>query len=144
MVRITLATTSVKRAVPKLVEAAQELADRLGVPNSEIALGGRSFGGRCASVAHTEGFAVHSLALLSYPLHPAGKPENLRVDHFPKITAPTLFVSGDRDPFGSPEEFADHVGAIAGPVTTEWVKGAHSPNSDDEVLDRLRRWWGLD
>lgn len=144
VVRLTLGTTSVKRAVPKILEAAHDLAKRLNVATSDIAIGGRSFGGRCSSMAHAEGLEVHSLALLSYPLHPPGKPEKLRVDHFPKITVPTLFVSGDRDPFGTPAEFGEHTATISGPVATEWVKGAHSPKDDDEVLARVRSWWGLD
>ena len=45
-----------------------------------------------------------ALLLLSYPLHPPGKPESLRTDHFPHLRTPALFVSGTKDPFGTPEE----------------------------------------
>lgn len=143
VVRLTLGTTSVKRAVAKIVEAAEALAADLGVPTSEVALGGRSFGGRSTSVAHAEGLAVHSLVLLSYPLHPPGKPENLRVEHFEKITAPCLFVSGERDPFGSPAEFAEHTPRISGPVTSQWVPGNHSPKDESLVVAHVRDWFGL-
>ena len=44
------------------------------------------------------------LLLLSYPLHPPGKPEKARVEHLPRLTVPALWVSGERDEFGSPEE----------------------------------------
>ena len=47
------------------------------------------------------------LVLICYPLHPPGKPEKLRVDHFPQLDLPCLFVSGTKDPFGTPEEFGD-------------------------------------
>lgn len=143
VVRLTLATTSVKRAVAKIVEAAGELAKQLDVERSNIALGGRSFGGRCTSVAHAEGLPVHSLVLLSYPLHPPGKPDKLRTEHFGDITARCLFLSGERDPFGSPAEFDEHLPAIAGRVTTEWVPGNHSPKGEDEVVSRVRKWFGL-
>jgi predicted alpha/beta-hydrolase family hydrolase len=141
--RLTLGTTSVKRAAEKIVAAATEMAKRLGTTTDAIAMGGRSFGGRSASVAHAEGLAAHSLVLLSYPLHPPGKPEKLRTEHFGSITAPTLFVSGERDPFGTPAEFAEHQGSIAGDVTTEWVAGPHSPKDDDAVVALVRSWYGL-
>lgn len=143
VVRLTLATTSVPRAVVKIADTVNELADRLGVTSKEIAIGGRSFGGRSCSVAHAEGLAVHSLVLLSYPLHPPGKPEKLRVDHFGSIKAPTLFVSGEKDPFGTAEEFAAHVGAIRGRVQQRWVTGNHSPTDDAAVLEPVRRFLGL-
>jgi predicted alpha/beta-hydrolase family hydrolase len=143
VVRLTLGTTSVKRGVAKILEAAAELAERLDVEPSEIALGGRSFGGRCTSMAHAEGLLVHSLVLLSYPLHPPGKPEKLRTEHFGDITAPCLFLSGERDPFGSPAEFEAQVPLITGSVTTEWVPGGHAPKAESEIVSHVRAWLGL-
>lgn len=142
--RLTLGTTSVKNAVGKIHNAAQELAERLDVPTSRIALGGRSFGGRACSVAVAEGLPAAALVLLSYPLHPPGKPEQLRVEHFPDIAVPTLFVSGVKDPFGTEAEFAEHTGAIAGPVRFEWVPGNHSPKGQDEaIIAHIRDFLGL-
>ena len=72
-----------------------------------VFLGGMSYGGRMASMAAAEDAELcDGLLLLSYPLHPPGKPQQLRIAHLAKIAVPTLFVSGDKDPFGSPEEFA--------------------------------------
>lgn len=72
-----------------------------------VFLGGMSYGGRMGSMAAAEDPKLcDGLLLLSYPLHPPGKPHQLRIAHLAKIAVPTLFVSGDRDPFGSPEEFA--------------------------------------
>ena len=70
-----------------------------------VFLGGQSYGGRQASMlaAGETGF-VDGLLLLSYPLHPPGRPAELRTAHLPKLTAPTLFAHGSRDPFGSLEE----------------------------------------
>src|SRR5579864_293305 len=64
-------------------EAATSLADRLSVPLTRIAVGGRSFGGRMCSLAVAEGLTAAALVLLSYPLHPPGRPERLRTAHFP-------------------------------------------------------------
>ena len=65
-------------------------------------------------MAVAEGLPAAGLVLLSYPLHPPGKHENLRTEHFPELHVPCLFVSGDRDPFGSPDEFAVATKAIPG------------------------------
>jgi len=70
-----------------------------------IFLGGHSYGGRQASMLAAEDPAIASgLILLSYPLHPPRRPEQLRTAHLPSLHAPSLFVLGTRDPFGSPEE----------------------------------------
>jgi len=138
--RLTLGTTSVPRAVAKIVEATEKLARELGVVTSEIAIGGRSFGGRSCSVAAAEGLAVAGLVLLSYPLHPPGKPEKLRTEHFGDIAVPTLFVLGRKDPFGTPAEFEEHVATITAPTAVEWVPGAHSPKgkAEAQVVEMVR------
>ena len=69
-----------------------------------LVVGGRSMGGRIASQIVASGFKVDALALFAYPLHPPGKPEKTRDDHFARIPAPALFCSGSRDAFASPEE----------------------------------------
>lgn len=138
VLRLTLGTNRVPSAVKKIVAGAAAFADELGVPLDRLAYGGRSFGGRCCSVAVAEGLPAAALVLLSYPLHPPGKPDNVRVEHFPAITVPTLFVSGRRDPFGTPDEFAEHVPAICGQTTVAWVDGNHSPKDDAPVIDHVR------
>ena len=92
-------------------------------------------GGRVGSMAVARGLPSAGLVLISYPLHPPEKPERLRVEHFEAIEVPCLFVSGDRDPFGSPEEFALHIPKIKGPVTTIWLHGArHDLRGQDEAI----------
>jgi predicted alpha/beta-hydrolase family hydrolase len=72
---------------------------------AKVFLGGHSYGGRQTSMLAAESPEVASaLLLLSYPLHPPRKPEQLRTAHFPSLVTPTLFVHGSRDPFGSPGE----------------------------------------
>lgn len=73
--------------------------------NGKIILGGHSYGGRQATMlCAEENDLVSSLLLLSYPLHPPRKPEQLRTGHLPNLRTPCLFVHGTRDPFGSIEE----------------------------------------
>ena len=68
----------------------------------KICLGGHSYGGRQSSMlCAEEPSLVSGLLLLSYPLHPIGKPEQLRIQHLPDLRTPTLFVHGTHDPFGS-------------------------------------------
>jgi predicted alpha/beta-hydrolase family hydrolase len=70
-----------------------------------LAIGGKSMGGRIASqVAAGDAPQVAGLVLLGYPLHPPGKPDQLRTKHLPSIKAPMLFVQGSRDTFGTPDE----------------------------------------
>ena len=68
-------------------------------------IGGHSYGGRQASMLLAESPALAAgLLLLSYPLHPPATPQRLRTEHLPRLRVPTLFVHGDRDPFGTLEE----------------------------------------
>ena len=126
---------------PKLIAQvraeAEAFAAELGTTTARLVLGGRSMGGRMCSMAVAEGLPAAALVLLSYPLHPPGKPDRLRVEHFGGIGVPTLFVGGDRDPFGTPEEFAAHIGAIAGAVTVHWLeRQSHDPkpSTDTEIV----------
>jgi predicted alpha/beta-hydrolase family hydrolase len=111
-------------------EAVAELARRAKLPPDRLVLGGRSMGGRIASmVAGDPDDPVDALGLtmLGYPLHPPGKPENLRVEHFPRLTMPVLFASGTRDAFGTPAELKRHAKKVKGPVTFCWIEtGDHS------------------
>ena len=121
--------------------ATSGLAQRLGVPSSAVAIGGRSMGGRMCSMAAAEGLEIAALVLISYPLHPAGKPERLRTGHFPALDVPCLFVSGRRDALGSPEEIERETAAIPGPVTLVFVDGDHSlRRRDSEVAGIVADW----
>lgn len=128
--------------VAGVASAVEAWSGRWGVPASSLVVGGRSYGGRMASMAVASGLEVAGLVLLSYPLHPPGKPDRLRVDHLADITVPTLFVSGRRDPFGSPEEFAPWVATVGGPTEVVWVGGAHDPRDDAAVASAVAQWLG--
>jgi predicted alpha/beta-hydrolase family hydrolase len=121
--------------------ATADLAAQLGVPTSRVAIGGRSMGGRMCSMAAAAGLDVAALVLVSYPLHPPGRPDRLRTEHFPDLDLPCLFVSGRRDAFGRPDELKREIAAIPGPVTLVLVDGDHSLRKRDaEVADIVAPW----
>jgi hypothetical protein len=109
--------------------------DRQGLKNAvaalrkvtpgRIYLGGHSYGGRqstmlCAEEPHV----AEGLLLLSYPLHPPRKPEQLRIQHLPDLHTPTLFVEGTRDPFGTIEEIGKAIALIPAKTRLLTVEGA--------------------
>ena len=108
-------------------EAAAELSHRTGLPPDRLVLGGRSMGGRYCSLAvgdADDSLSALGLLLLGYPLHPAGRPDNLRVEHFPRLKVPVLFLSGDRDALAGKADLQHWAGTIPGPVTFHWLAGA--------------------
>jgi predicted alpha/beta-hydrolase family hydrolase len=123
-------------------DGAAALTKRAKTRPGSVALGGRSMGGRICSMAVAEGLPAAALVLISYPLHPPGKPDQLRIQHFPAIEVPCLFVSGTRDAFGTPDELERATKAIKGPVTHVWVDGGdHSlRNKDKQVVETVRSW----
>jgi len=131
---------------PVLLDAVAREADALarlpGLARSRRWLGGRSMGGRMCSLAVAGGLEALGLVLVSYPLHPPGKPERLRTAHFPSLHVPCLFVSGTRDAFGTPEEMEEATAAIPGAVTHVWLSGRdHGLRGvDDEVAATVAEW----
>ena len=107
-----------------------------------IVLGGRSMGGRMCSIAVAEGTPAAGLVLISYPLHPPGKPEKLRTEHFPAITVPACSCRATRDAFGTPDELESATTAISGPVTHVWIeRGNHSLDRvDDKIVAAVLAW----
>ncbi len=123
-------------------EEAAVLAAQARVRPDQVVLGGRSMGGRMCSMAVAEGLAAAGLVLLSYPLHPPGRPDKLRTEHLPALRVPCLFVGGTRDPFGSPGEIEAAAAAIPGPVTTVWLEGAgHDPRGKDPAIAEAVAGW---
>lgn len=134
------------RPGPKVVEtiraAAAALAARAGVAGDRVLLGGRSFGGRMCSTTVADGLPAAGLVLVSYPLHPPGRPENARVEHLPRLQVPCLFVSGTRDAFAAPPELEEATRAIPGPVTHVWLPGGDHGlrGRDAQVAAAVRDW----
>lgn len=131
---------------PKLIAAVETGAATFAASRrfrpGRLLLGGRSMGGRICSMAVADGLPARGLVLLSYPLHPPAKPDRLRIEHFPALRVPCLFISGTRDPFGTPDELTAHTAAIPGPVTHHWIDGGRHdvPRADDEIIAVVRRW----
>jgi len=133
---------------PVLLEAvrraAADLVERAGIPPESLVLGGRSMGGRICSMAVAAGLPAAGLVLVSYPLHPPGRPDKQpeRTAHFENLQLRCLFVSGTSDAFGTPAEFEAATAAIPGEVTQVWLEGAdHSLRGRDaQVASRVAGW----
>jgi predicted alpha/beta-hydrolase family hydrolase len=90
---------------PPVLEATwRAVIESVRSPGARLVIGGRSMGGRIGSHVVAQGVEVDALALFAYPLRPPGKPDQLRDKHLPSIDVPTLFCSGTRDAFASPDE----------------------------------------
>ena len=98
--------------------AREELAPQV------LIIGGRSMGGRAASMLAAEGFKCDGLLLLAYPLHPPGRPEKLRDEHLPAIKVPVICFSGTRDPFCTPSLMEEVLKRVKTDWEMHWVEGA--------------------
>jgi len=112
------------------------------VSAKRLLIGGRSMGGRAASMLAADGFAADGLLLLAYPLHPAGKPEQLRDAHLPRITMPTLCLNGTRDALCRPDLMEAVLPRLGSNFEMHWLEGADhsfhvlksSGNTDGDVM----------
>lgn len=108
-------------------------------------LGGASYGGRVASLAIAQqggaALGIVGLLLIAYPLHPPGRPERLRVAHWPAIDVPVLMLSGGADPFSTEQLLARYLDTFAGRVTRLVVPGGRHDLSVSarSAPDRVRR-----
>ena len=128
---------------PVLLQAVRDEAKALG--RGRLVLGGRSMGGRMCSMAVGDAenpLRAAGLVLVSYPLHPPGKPDQLRVEHLPRITVPCLFVHGTKDPFGTPDELTKWTATIPADVEHVWLenKGHDLKGADRVVADAVAAW----
>jgi len=111
---------------PPLLEATWRAAiEALRSEAAPLIVGGRSMGGRIASQVVAKGEAVDGLVLFAYPLHPPGQPEKRRDAHLPAIAVPTLFCSGTRDAFASPEELRAAAKKVRGSTVHLLEDGDH-------------------
>lgn len=110
-----------------------------------VIIGGRSMGGRAASMLAADGFACDGLLLLAYPLHPAGKPEQLRDAHLPTIDRPVLCLNGTRDALCRRDLMEAVLERVGSNWTMHWLDGADhsfhvlksSGRTDAEVLAEI-------
>lgn len=133
--------------MPKLKDTFSAVVDRAKgeIAPGTLIVGGRSMGGRAASMLAADGFDAAGLLLLAYPLHPPGKPDQLRDAHLPSIRMPVICFNGTRDPFCTPSLMEEVVKRVTTDWEMHWVEGAdhsfHVPKSsgttDAEVLARM-------
>lgn len=113
--------------MPKLMETyaavVAHVQRELG-PRRPLVIGGRSMGGRAASMLAAEGFDADGLLLLAYPLHPPGKPDKLRDAHLPRITMPVLCFNGTRDAFCTPALMERVLKTVTTRWEMHWLEGA--------------------
>ncbi len=134
---------------PVLVQCVKDevraFAASLGVATSSLVIGGRSMGGRMCSMAvadNNDPLEVAALVLVSYPLHPPKKPNNLRIEHLPNIRVRTLCVSGTKDDFGTPNELTTSFAVVPADVTWNWIENArHELARKDEVVAETVATW---
>ena len=133
--------------MPRLEEtvAAVVARTRREIRPRTLIIGGRSMGGRAASMLAAEGFECDGLLLLAYPLHPPGRPNQLRDAHLPAIKVPVICFNGTRDPFCTRSLMEDVLTRVKTSWEMHWVEGAdhsfHVPKAsgktDAEVLDGI-------
>jgi predicted alpha/beta-hydrolase family hydrolase len=142
--------------MPRLQECIAAVTDRVRreIPDTPLIIGGRSMGGRAASMLAADGFEASGLLLLAYPLHPAGAPDKLRTAHLPSIRIPVLCINGTRDPLCTSDLMRAAMETVRAPWTMHWLDGAdHSfhvlkssgrTDADvfTEVADATRAWLG--
>jgi len=112
-----------RRPALEAVHQAALDAARARFPDLPLIGGGKSLGGRIATLLAAEGAALDGLILLGYPLHPPGKPERQRVEHFPAVKVPTLFMQGTRDALADLDLLRPALERFAGQQTLHVVEG---------------------
>ena len=112
-----------EQAFREVIAAAREWSSA-----AAVFIGGKSMGGRIATHLASQHLAsLAGVVCFGYPLHPPGKPDQLRVAHLPAITVPMLIIQGERDTFGSPDELRPHLDAMSPDVHLHVIpRGDHS------------------
>jgi len=131
---------------PVLLDAVRAEVDALHrqarLPLARVAVGGRSMGGRICSMAVADGLTALAVVLISYPLHPPGRPDRMRTEHLSRLDLPCLLLSGTRDAFGTPAELEAATSRIPGPVTHVWLdrKDHGLSGCDEQVGEAVTSW----
>jgi hypothetical protein len=112
---------------PVLLESYSRLVDEIRGEigaRTRLLIGGKSMGGRMASILASERQGIDGVACFGYPFHPPGKPDRWRTGHFHQLTSPMLILQGTRDPFGKPQEMVGHESELDR-VRLRWLEGGN-------------------
>lgn len=133
--------------MPRLKDCYSAVVERVRneLTPETLVIGGRSMGGRAASMLAADGFDCDGLLLLAYPLHPPGKPEQLRDVHLPAIKVPVVCFNGTRDPFCTPSLMDSVLKRLGDNWEMHWVEGADhsfhvlksSGKTDSQVMNEI-------
>lgn len=115
---------------PVLLDTFRRVIEEHG-GGAQVAVGGKSMGGRMASMVADE-MKVRALVCLGYPFHPPGKPQQTRTAHLESLRTPALILQGTRDAFGTPEDVAAYT--LSPAIRIEWLEGG-----DHSLKGRLPR-----
>lgn len=111
----------------KLLACHDAVARAVGSWSPEgVVLAGRSMGGRMATMLAAEGTGATGVVCLAYPLHPAGKPDRLRIEHLDRIAVPMLFFQGSRDALSRADLFDTHVRSLPAATVVDMEGADHS------------------
>lgn len=129
--------------MPRLRACYEAVVNKLR-SSTKIIIGGRSMGGRVASMMAADGFACDGLLLIAYPLHPAGQPEKLRDAHLARIKVPVLCVNGTRDALCRPDLMQKALEGVGPNWRMRWIVGGdHSLGTAQalrEIGDAVGEW----
>lgn len=130
--------------MPELKAAFAAVVEPLRDDGRKLIIGGRSMGGRVATMLAADGFACDGLLLFAYPLHPAGQPEKLRDAHLPRIKVPVLCFNGTRDKLCTRELMEAALKGVTTDWQMHWLEGAdHSLKGEalmNQMADAAEQW----
>lgn len=118
---------------PALLECYSRVVDQIREElgsGSRVLVGGKSMGGRMASILAGRRDGIDGVVCFGYPFHPPGKLDRWRTDHFSHLKCPMLVLQGTRDPFGKPAEMTGHEQGLAA-ISLRWLDGG---NHDFQTL----------
>ncbi|WP_418140178.1 dienelactone hydrolase family protein [Marinobacter sp. MA] len=134
---------------PVLLEYFSGVIDRVRAElgsGSLILVGGKSMGGRMASILASRRDDIDGVICFGYPFHPPGKLDRWRTAHFRDLNCPILVLQGTRDPFGKPDELADHQRDLEA-IDLRWLEGGNhdfqtlksQPQTQSELIAQAAR-----
>ena len=134
---------------PVLLEYFSGVIDRVRAElgsGSLILVGGKSMGGRMASILASRRDDIDGVICFGYPFHPPGKLDRWRTAHFRDLNCPILVLQGTRDPFGKPDELADHQQELEA-IDLRWLEGGNhdfqtlksQPQTQSELIAQAAR-----